>query len=47
MIKRISESARRELEARTGKRVHIRLFVKVREDWRNRKTYMRDLGYED
>lgn len=46
MIKRIGESARRSVEERTGKRVFLKLFVKVRPDWRNKKNYLRDLGYE-
>lgn len=46
MIKRIGESARRGIEERTGKRVFLKLFVKVRADWRNKKNYLRDLGYE-
>lgn len=45
MIKRIGESARRSAEDLTGKRVFLKLFVKVREGWRNKKNYMRDLGY--
>ena len=46
MIKRIGESARKGLEDRTGKSVYLKLFVKVREDWRNKRNYLRDLGYE-
>lgn len=45
MIKRIGESARKSAEELTGKRVFLKLFVKVREGWRNKKNYMRDLGY--
>ncbi len=45
MIKHIGESARRSAEELTGKRVYLKLFVKVREGWRNKKNYMRDLGY--
>ena len=29
----------------TGKNVYLKLFVKVREGWRNKRNYMRDLGY--
>ena len=47
MIKRIGESARKGAEELTGKRVYLKLFVKVREGWRNKKNYMRDLGYGD
>lgn len=33
MLKQIGTSARRELEKLLGKRVHLSLFVKIREDW--------------
>lgn len=46
MIKHIGESARRGIEERTGKRVFLELFVKVRPDWRNRRNYLGDLGYK-
>lgn len=46
MIKKIGSGARLALEKRLKKRVFIRLFVKVREDWRNKKNYLRELGYE-
>lgn len=47
MIKRIGESARKGISGMTGKSVYLKLFVKVREGWRNRRNYMRDLGYGD
>ena len=47
MIKRISTSARADIERLVGRRVFIRLFVKVREDWRNRASYIKDIGYEN
>ena len=45
MIKRIGESARKGIGDMTGKNVYLKLFVKVREGWRNKRNYMRDLGY--
>ena len=33
MIKRIGQSARREIEELLDERVHLFLFVKVRENW--------------
>ena len=47
MIKRISTSARADIERLVDRRVFIRLFVKVREDWRNRASYIKDIGYEN
>lgn len=47
MIKRIGEAARKGIADMTGKNVYLKLFVKVREGWRNKRNYMRDLGYGD
>ena len=46
MIKRIGAGARKSIEDRLGKSVFLKLFVKVRDDWRNKKNYLRELGYE-
>ena len=35
MIKRIGQSARREIEELFDERVHLFLFVKVRENWQD------------
>jgi GTP-binding protein Era len=45
-IKHIGESARRELEEIMGCRVHLKLFVKVKEDWPEREEYLRLMGLE-
>ena len=29
-----------------GTKVMLKLFVKVRENWRNNKTYVNDFGYD-
>lgn len=47
MIKAIGQHARVSLEQKLDKNVYLNLFVKVREDWRNRKNYLNDLGYEN
>ena len=42
-IKNIGELAREEMEELFGRRVHLFLFVKVREDWaEKREHYRRD-----
>lgn len=46
MIKRIGSGARLSIEEKLGKNVYLKLFVKVRDDWRNKKNYLRELGYE-
>jgi len=45
-IKTIGELARKELEEIFGRRVHLFLFVKVREDWAEKREHYRDLGLE-
>lgn len=46
MLKRIGTEARAEIELMLGERVNLQLWVKVREDWRNSASAMRDFGYE-
>jgi GTP-binding protein Era len=45
-LKAIGEAARRDLEAQLGQRVHLFLFVKVREDWRRDPERWREIGLE-
>ena len=44
-LKRVGTNARREIEAFTGRPVFLRLFVKVRDDWRNKDTFLDQYGY--
>jgi GTP-binding protein Era len=43
-IRDIGTKARIEIEALTGKRVFLKLFVKVVEDWRNRESSLEEMG---
>ncbi len=45
-LKAIGSAARRDLEALTEGKVFLKLFVKVRKDWRDNETLLRDYGYE-
>lgn len=47
MLKRIGESARRDLEREFGSKVYLDLWIKVKEDWRNNQYQMRNFGYQD
>lgn len=47
MIKTIGTLAREELEALLETKVYIELFVKVRDNWRNSNTALKDLGYTE
>ncbi len=44
-LKKIGKLAREELEQLLGKRVYLRLWVKVKEDWRQKADQLRSLGY--
>ncbi|HWS29235.1 MAG TPA: GTPase Era [Clostridia bacterium] len=46
MLKRIGSEARAQIEPMLGERVNLQLWVKVRENWRNSASAMRDFGYE-
>jgi GTP-binding protein Era len=45
-IKVIGEAARRELEQLLERKVHLFLFVKVRENWAESREHYRELGLE-
>jgi len=45
-IKEIGAAARKDLEEIFGRRVHLFLFVKVRQDWADKREHYRALGLE-
>ena len=47
MLGKIGSEARRDIEKLLNTHVSLKLWVKVREDWRNRAGDLRALGYED
>ena len=47
MLQKIGSEARADIERLMGTKVMLKLWVKVREDWRNRAGDLRTLGYED
>ena len=46
MLKKIGIEARKDIEYLIGEKVNLKLWVKVREDWRNKRQTLRALGYE-
>ena len=46
MLRQIGTEARADIEALLGMHVNLKLWVKVRPDWRNRMDDLRNLGYE-
>jgi GTP-binding protein Era len=47
MLKRIGSEARKEIEWLLDVRVNLQLWIKVKEDWRNRQQMLNELGYRD
>lgn len=45
MLKKIGQQAREELEFLLNKKIHLNLYVKVKERWKEDLTLLRDLGY--
>ena len=46
MLKRIGTNARLEIEDQLGAHVNLKLFVKVRKDWRNNEGFVKSYGYD-
>lgn len=46
MLRRIGAAARTDMERMLGCRVNLQLWIKVKEDWRNRPGVLHELGYE-
>jgi len=46
MLKKIGSCARQDMEAFFACKINLSLWVKVKEDWRNRQGILRSLGYD-
>ena len=46
MLRTIGQESRADIERLLGVRINLQLWVKVREDWRNRASDLRTLGYD-
>jgi GTP-binding protein Era len=47
MLRQIGARARHDIEELLGSKIFLELFVKVREDWRNKQGVLRSLGYRE
>ena len=47
MLKRIGTGARIQIERMTEDKVNLQLFVKVRKDWRDSDTFLKNYGFKD
>ncbi len=45
MLKQIGTAARQEIEAMSGRKVFVRIQVKVRKNWRNNESVLKRFGY--
>lgn len=46
-LKQIGSMARKDIEELLGTKVNLQVFVKVKEDWRNRERFIMDMGFAD
>lgn len=47
MLKKIGSTARYEIEKMLGNQVNLKLWVKVKKDWRDSEYLMKNFGYRD
>lgn len=47
MLKKIGKTARLDIEKNFDRRVYLELWVKVKEDWRNNASQVKNFGYQD
>ncbi|MBQ9737423.1 MAG: GTPase Era [Clostridia bacterium] len=45
-LKQIGSRAREDIERFLGTKVYLELWVKVKEDWRNKEAFMNNIGFE-
>ena len=45
MLKEIGMEARKEIEELLGEKIYLGLWVKVKDDWRKKKPFLKELGY--
>lgn len=47
MLKKIGTAARIDMESFWGTKVNLKIWVKVKEDWRNREFILHNLGFDE
>ena len=47
MLKKIGEAARKDIEAFMGAKVYLQTWVKVKENWRDSQSLLRNFGFDD
>lgn len=46
MLKKIGSAARKEIEDMMETQINLKLWVKVRKEWRDSEIYMKNYGYD-
>lgn len=47
MLKKIASMARRDIEDFLGKKVNLQIWIKVKEDWRNKTEILKNFGFDE
>ena len=47
LLKKIGKEAREDIEGLLGNKVFLDLWVKVKNDWRNKDTFLKQFGYKE
>lgn len=47
MLRKIGTQARKDIEYLLGEKIYLDLWVKVNEDWRNKRSVLKTMGYEN
>lgn len=47
MLKQVGTRARKDIENLLGSKVYLELWVKVQKDWRNKPTFLQEIGYRE
>ena len=47
MLKKVGEEARKDIEAFMGTKVYLQTWVKVKENWRDSQSVLRNFGFSD
>lgn len=47
LLKQVGREAREDLEGLLGNKVYLDLWVKVKKDWRNKDTFLKQFGYKE
>ena len=46
MLKKISQYSREDIEKFLGSKVNLKIYVKVRKEWRDNSLFLREFGYK-